>query len=95
MRDNVRTTPFRIGGDGLAVRKKDNREEDDDGNTERNNIGQPGEAKRHQDGQRCFGSVCRRAERIQTKDWHAGGYPDPLAAFFGVCERPSKQKIEK
>src|SRR5215469_13633030 len=79
-RDGVGTAASGVGGDGLAVREIDDREQDDDGERDWDQAADAGYAQRDENRKGRLRSVGGGAERIEAEDRNSGRGTDLFRA---------------
>jgi hypothetical protein len=77
----------RVGVDGLAVGKINDGEQADDGEADRDDVRDAGDAEGDEEGEGGFGTVRGGAEGVEAEDGNAGDGADVLGAFLGCGER--------
>src|SRR5262249_38279614 len=83
-----------IGGDGLAIREKDDRQQSYDRQTDRENIGHAGQAERDQQREGSFRAVGGGTQRVETEDGYSSRYPDLLSAFIERSQRFTQNYVD-
>ena len=94
-RNGVRSAAARVRIDGLAIRKIDDGQQENDGAADRHDVRDAQRAERDQDRERRFRTICGGTERVESEDGDARGRADALAFFFPICERLAEQQVEE
>src|SRR5262244_1521011 len=92
--NRIGTAPARIGSNGLAIGKINNREQRDDAGADRYDVGDTCESQRNQERESGFGTVRGGAEGVEPEDWDAGRHSYLFASFVGRGDGFAEQDIE-
>jgi len=90
----VGAAPARIGGNGLAIGKINNREQRDDAGADRYDVGDTCESQRNQERESGFGTVGSGAEGVEPENWDSGRHSYLFATFVGGGDGLAEQDIE-
>src|SRR5262249_5916650 len=84
----------RIGSNGLAIGKINNREQRDDAGADRYDVGDTCESQRNQERESGFGTVGSGAEGVEPEDWNSGRHSYLFATFVGRGDGFAEQDVE-
>ena len=90
--DRVRPAAVRVRGDRLAVRKVDDKQQDDDQRADRPDVRNAGRAQGDQQRQRSLRPVSRGTKCVEPEHGNAGEYTDALLPFF-IRRQPPPEEI--
>ena len=90
----VRTAAVRIGGQRLAIRKMQNRQQNENCDDNFADVGKPDNPEGREYSKRRFRTIGGRAKRIQTKNRNAAERADPLLFSFGSFQRSAENDSE-
>jgi hypothetical protein len=93
-RDRVGAAAVGISGNGLAIRKINDDEQDDDRGAERANVVEAGESEGDEQAESGFGAVRGGAESVEPEDGDAAAGADLLGALFAGGERLADEEVE-